>query len=504
VIGTGEQVSRRALLGGIGLGAAAVLGGAGFYLVDTRKSADTVTGLDVAGWRRVRGQHYYIGHRGAGDVRPEHTMPAYQAAVDWGAQALEVSTSSTSDGVLVCMHDLTLDRTTTGHGAVNDHTWAQLTKLSVAEPQLGPAWARTPIPRLADVLDAFGGRVVLCIEAKRYEDYPLMMDMIVKRGLQDSVIIKAFHLSNAIADARSAGYPVFNYLGVPDVSADSIASTAIVLDARTDYLVLPTTGPTDSDDLLSPTLVRAAVHTGIPVWVYPVHRRSEADYFFGLGVSGLVTSSYRYVTSRTPLTRFDTWSSKAVASGELNLRPDEKTFAPEWTGSAELTLAKRGTQQFLTLGQFSPLPNATGSYQIDLQARWNLVPKDTTTGITLAFGHADDRYYQDGLGVSDGYHASLSAAGLLELHAHVAGQRSGQPLGDPVQTAAPQQGQWVALRLNVFPQGISWTRLDAPSPDSGAAAQISIEDRRFRGGYLHLGRNSSDKSSVSFRSLTVN
>ena len=71
-------------------------------------------------------------------------------------------------------------------------------------------------------------------------------------------------------------------------------------------------------------------------------------------------------------------------------------------------------------------------------------------------------------------------------------------------TAAPQQGQWVALRLNVFPQGISWTRLDAPSPDSGAPAQISIEDRRFRGGYLHLGRNSSDKSSVSFRSLTVN
>ena len=342
MIGTGGEVSRRALLGGIGLGAAAVLGGAGFYLVDNRQSAGTASGLDVAGWRRVRGQHYYIGHRGAGDVRPEHTMPSYQAAVDWGAQALEVSTSSTSDGVLVCMHDLTLDRTTTGSGAVNAHTWDQLTKLSVAEPQLGPAWAHTPIPRLADVLDAFGGRVVLCIEAKRYEDYPLMMDMIVKRGLQRSVIIKAFHLSNAIADAKSAGYPVFDYLGVPDVSADSIATAASALDARTDYLVLPTTGPTDSDDLLSPTLVQAAVRTGIPVWVYPVHRRSEADYFFGLGVSGLVTSSYRYVTSRTPFTRFDTWNSKAVASGEMNLRPDEKTFAPQWTGPAELTLAKPG------------------------------------------------------------------------------------------------------------------------------------------------------------------
>jgi len=500
--GANGDVSRRAMLGGLGVGAAAVLGGAGFYLVDNHRSAGTAA-MDVSRWRQVRGSRYYIGHRGAGDVRPEHTMPSYQAAVGWGAQALEVSTSSTSDGVLVCMHDLTLDRTTTGSGAVNEHTWAQLTKLSVAEPQLGPAWAHTPIPRFTDVLDAFGGRVVLCIEAKRYEDYPLMMELIAKRGLQKSVIVKAFHASNAIADAKSTGYPVFSYLGVPDADVDTLAAAAKPLDARTDYLVLPTTGPTTGDAPLPAALVRAAVRTGIPIWVYPVHRRSEADYFFGLGVTGLVTSSYRYVTNRAPMTRFDTWNSKAVASGEMNLRPDEKTFAPQWTGPAELTLAHRGDQHFFTLGQFAPLPNATGSYQIDLQARWNLFPKDTIKGITLAFGHADDRYYEDGLGVSDGYHAILTAAGSLELYAHLAGQDAGEQLGEPVQTTAPQQGQWISLRLNVFPQGITWTRLDAPSPDTGAPAQISVEDRRFRGGYLHLGRNSTDKSSVSFRSFTV-
>ena len=38
---------------------------------------------------------------------------SYQAAVDRGAQALEISVGITSDNVLVCLHDLTLDRTTT-------------------------------------------------------------------------------------------------------------------------------------------------------------------------------------------------------------------------------------------------------------------------------------------------------------------------------------------------------------------------------------------------------
>jgi glycerophosphoryl diester phosphodiesterase len=502
MIGAGGEISRRALLGGLGLGTAALLGGGGYALLDGRQTGSSR--LDVAGWRRVRGRHYYIGHRGAGDVRPEHTMPSYQAAADWGMRALEVSTSSTSDGVLVCMHDLTLDRTTNGTGPVNAHTWAELTKLGVTQPQLGPAWANTPIPRLEDVLKTFGGRMVFCLEAKRYEDYPLMMDLVARLGLQKSVIVKAFHLSNAVADAKSAGYPVFSYFGVPDLSLAGIPDAAKPLDARTDCLVLPTTSAATGDQLLPAPYVQAAVATGLPVWVYPVHRRSEADYFFGLGVSGLVTPNYRYLTSRTASTRFDTWNTKAVASGELNRLPDEKTYAPQWTGTDELTLAKRDSQHFITLGQFAPLATATGSYQIDLQVRWNLLPNQhLDTGVAIAFGHADDRYWEDGLGSSDGYHALLTAAGSLELYSHLAGQRAGQLLSVPVQTPAPVEGQWMTLRLAVFPQGISWSRLDAAAPDSGSAAQVTADDRRFRGGYLHLGRTSAEKSSVSFRSLTV-
>jgi TonB-dependent receptor len=53
-----------------------------------------------------------IAHRGASAYAPEHTLPAYQLALDQGADFVEPDLQITKDGVLVCLHDLTLERTT--------------------------------------------------------------------------------------------------------------------------------------------------------------------------------------------------------------------------------------------------------------------------------------------------------------------------------------------------------------------------------------------------------
>src|SRR5664279_4497136 len=78
----------------------------------------TVRRVTAQEWAAGRGPRYHVAHRGSGDVLPEHSMPAYQAAVDWGAACLEISVGITSDGVLICMHDPTYDRTTTGTGTI--------------------------------------------------------------------------------------------------------------------------------------------------------------------------------------------------------------------------------------------------------------------------------------------------------------------------------------------------------------------------------------------------
>ncbi len=53
-----------------------------------------------------------VAHRGASAYAPEHTIAAYTLAMEQGADFVEQDLAVTKDGVLVCIHDLTLERTT--------------------------------------------------------------------------------------------------------------------------------------------------------------------------------------------------------------------------------------------------------------------------------------------------------------------------------------------------------------------------------------------------------
>ena len=61
-------------------------------------------------------------HRGASAKAPENTLPAFQLAHEMGADGVELDVQLTADGHVVCIHDETLDRTTTGRGPVVERT----------------------------------------------------------------------------------------------------------------------------------------------------------------------------------------------------------------------------------------------------------------------------------------------------------------------------------------------------------------------------------------------
>lgn len=380
-------LSRRAAFGAVGLGAVGGLAaGAGVLAIGARTHsgstdgmaatapASTVDGpISVVSWKAARGEKYLVAHRGSGDVYPEHSLPAYQAALAVGARCLEISVGRTSDGQLICLHDLTYDRTTTttGEAAAQPSTVLRSAKLSA--PQLGPAWAMDPpvrVPLLEEALRLLGGRAVLCLEAKDDAAYPAMMALAESLGLRDSIVVKAYHTSSRIAQAKSAGYPVFGYLGTSaDMTTQNIATIAGALDPRTDVLVIPSSSSADQ--------VRESVATGIPVWVFPLHRRAEAASFFAAGAVGAVCSSYGYMSTATAIAVSDTWRSGAIAPGEMTKDPSSPQWAPRWTGTDELTLSVTGHQHFLTLGQFAPLAQAAGTYRIEFQ---RLSPRFPVTG----------------------------------------------------------------------------------------------------------------------------
>jgi glycerophosphoryl diester phosphodiesterase len=86
-----------------------------------------------------------VAHRGASFDVAEHTLAAYVAAIDSGADALECDVRMTRDGHLVCVHDRTVNRTSDGRGVVSDLDLDGLRALDFA------SW-RDDLPTSADRL----------------------------------------------------------------------------------------------------------------------------------------------------------------------------------------------------------------------------------------------------------------------------------------------------------------------------------------------------------------
>lgn len=488
-------------IGGLGLLAAcsrtADSGNPGSAASSAGRPATGSGPVTVRSWTANRGEPFYIAHRGAGDVYPEHTMPSYRAAVEMGAQCLEVSVNMTSDGVLICLHDLSYDRTTTGKGLVARQPSSVLSTIRVRQPQLGPAWVQTPpeVPRLETVLTEFGGKVVICLEAKDDLAYPAMMAMVTRLNLLDSVIVKAYHSSIRIPEAKAAGLPVFAYLSPADMTVATIDAATARLD-RNDFLVMPA----DNGDYVTyypDELIAAAKAHGVPLLVYPIHRRAEAAHYFRLGVVGAVTSDYGYTSTDTAAATSDNWASKRISAGEKPKMPDSRSLAGAWTALNELTLGAEEKRQFITLGQLCPVAAAASQYRLTFSASWDRLPADPSAVVSLAFCHLDDRYYEDGLSLSEGYHATMSPDGTLRLYRH--GPSAPDELLGQARTPPVQAGQWATLRLIVSPQALIWRRADLPG-----AEQVIVHDSAVRGGYLAIGRSSTDvRAALALREFSV-
>ncbi len=180
-----------ALLGCLFLGAC---GGDGGF----RLSSDTSdTRPDPA--ERARNRPLVIAHRGASGHAPEHTFAAYDLARDMGADYVEQDIQITLDGVLVCRHDDTLDRTARGDpanctGLVALKTLAQLETCDMgswfndAFPERARAeYVGQKIPTMEEVFRRYGKAVNYYVETKTLGQIQLMEqplhDLIVKYDL---------------------------------------------------------------------------------------------------------------------------------------------------------------------------------------------------------------------------------------------------------------------------------------------------------------------------------
>lgn len=151
-----------------------------FYIVDRAMNAAEITALGGpnAGGANVAGAAApdyatkmprkvgAIGHRG-GDFGsyPDNSIAGIHQAFLDGAKGVEIDTRLTADGVAVCFHDETVDRTTTGTGNVADFTLTEL-KLLDAGVRYDPAFAGTRVPTLTEALTEAKGKGIVYLDIK--------------------------------------------------------------------------------------------------------------------------------------------------------------------------------------------------------------------------------------------------------------------------------------------------------------------------------------------------
>jgi glycerophosphoryl diester phosphodiesterase len=139
-------------------------------------------------------------HRGGSLLWPENTMVAFRGAVEMGYRYLETDLHATRDGVLVLIHDDTLERVSDGSGPVWERTLAELKRFDAAY-HFSPDGGRThpyrgqgvTVPTLEEVLEAFPD-ALLNVDMKQKEPPVVgaLVDFIEKRGLQERFLVTSF------------------------------------------------------------------------------------------------------------------------------------------------------------------------------------------------------------------------------------------------------------------------------------------------------------------------
>lgn len=101
---------------------------------------------------RVEGNRVQIlAHRGASAYAPENTLAAFRKAIEQGADWLEFDVQQTQDGRLVVFHDLRMERTTDGHGALRELTLEQVRALDAGR-WFGAEFAGERVPTFEEVV----------------------------------------------------------------------------------------------------------------------------------------------------------------------------------------------------------------------------------------------------------------------------------------------------------------------------------------------------------------
>ena len=212
-----------------------------------------------------------IGHRGAAGHAPENTLAAIQKGIALGVDFVEIDVRRTADGVLVALHDETVNRTTNGKGRID--------RLSLQDIRTFNAGNGEYIPTLEEVLKLAAGRAGLMLELKVKEVAQQTVEAVREAGFSDPIIYASF-LHDELTHVRAVD---------PEASLMVLfgrlphAPVARAIGYRPSHVGL-------RHDTATRHLVDAFHHADLLVFVYTADSSDDIQHALSVGVDGVISN----------------------------------------------------------------------------------------------------------------------------------------------------------------------------------------------------------------------
>jgi len=227
-----------------------------------------------------------IAHRGDSSFGPENTRPAFEEAVQCGADLVELDYHHSKDGHPVVFHDKTLDRTTDAVARwggekipLASHSLEELQSLD-AGAWFHRRFAGTRIPTLEQALDLILARGSIALIERKAGDAATLCDLLARKGVAEDVVVQSFDWDFLAACREALPECVLGALGSKALKAQQLE--------RLVHLRVAVLGWQHKH--ITAAFVRTAHAAGLQVWAYTVDDVARAKALVKLGVDAIITN----------------------------------------------------------------------------------------------------------------------------------------------------------------------------------------------------------------------
>jgi glycerophosphoryl diester phosphodiesterase len=134
-----------------------------------------------------------VGHRGTVKFAPENTFAAFDRAIELGVDVIELDVRKTADGYLVVMHDATVDRTTDGHGRIDEMTLEEIQELTIRSNY--PNIPAQKVPTFREALAYLENRIPINVDVKTD-----LLEKVAAEVEQMDMLDQAYMLTKSLDD----------------------------------------------------------------------------------------------------------------------------------------------------------------------------------------------------------------------------------------------------------------------------------------------------------------